>query len=186
MEHRLTVQGTDEVYLRTKQQMEIAEKLRKEQRTQPIKVPQPLSCCVNYAYVVLLCTIMLTGRTKAKALQPLERISPVPPTVRKPNRPKPPPPSYSKSTAVPGNKGPVLLQDKTSYPPQPKLLVTSSDPKLKSSSRSTYTLKERVIHMLALMPHTREQIVNRLKKGKNVYQKYAETFCHDYHSHQTK
>lgn len=40
MEHRLTVQGTDEVYLRAKQQMEIAEKLRKEQRTQQIKVPQ--------------------------------------------------------------------------------------------------------------------------------------------------
>lgn len=115
-----------------------------------------------YVYVLLLCTVMLTGRTKAKALQPLERISPVPPTVRKPNRPKPPPPSYSKSTAVPGNKGPILLQDKIA---QPKLLATS-DSKLKSSSRSTYTLKERVIHMLALMPHTREQIVNRLKKGK--------------------
>lgn len=40
MEHRLTVQGTDEVYVRTKKQMEIAEKLRKEQRTQEIKVPQ--------------------------------------------------------------------------------------------------------------------------------------------------
>ena len=39
MEHRLTVQGTDEVYERTKQQMEIAEKLRKEQRTQEIEVP---------------------------------------------------------------------------------------------------------------------------------------------------
>ena len=36
MEHRLTVQGTDEVYVRTKQQVEIAEKLRKEQRTQEV------------------------------------------------------------------------------------------------------------------------------------------------------
>lgn len=58
MEHRLTVQGTDEVYLRTKQQMEIAEKLRKEQRTQPIKVPQAqgvVLCMSMYCYYVLLC-----------------------------------------------------------------------------------------------------------------------------------
>lgn len=40
MEHRITVQGTDEVYARTKQQMERAEKLRKEQRAQEIEVPQ--------------------------------------------------------------------------------------------------------------------------------------------------
>ena len=39
MEHRLTVQATDEVYAHTKKQMEIAEKLRKDQRTQEIKVP---------------------------------------------------------------------------------------------------------------------------------------------------
>ncbi len=36
-EHRLTVQGTDEVYVRTKQQVKEAEKLRKEQRTQEIQ-----------------------------------------------------------------------------------------------------------------------------------------------------
>jgi hypothetical protein len=40
MEHRLTVQGTDEVYIRTKKQMEIAEKIRKEQRAREIKVPR--------------------------------------------------------------------------------------------------------------------------------------------------
>lgn len=40
MEHKLTVQGTDEVYVRTKEIWESAEKLRKGQRTQEIKVPQ--------------------------------------------------------------------------------------------------------------------------------------------------
>ena len=45
MEHRLTVQGTDEVYARTKKQMEIAVERRKEQRAQEIQVvPQGGEC----------------------------------------------------------------------------------------------------------------------------------------------
>lgn len=89
----------------------------------------------------------------------MERVSPVPATFRKPNRPKLPPPSLSKST---GNKA-GLLQVKPHYaPPKP---TAASDTKPKPSSRSTHSLKDRVIHMLALKPHTRENIVNKLKKG---------------------
>ena len=40
MEHKLTVQGTDEVYVRTKEIWESAEKQRKGQRTQEIQVVQ--------------------------------------------------------------------------------------------------------------------------------------------------
>ncbi len=38
MEHRLTVQGTEEVYARTKNQMKIVAERRKEQRPQEVKV----------------------------------------------------------------------------------------------------------------------------------------------------
>lgn len=40
MEHKLTVQATDEVYLQTKKNWESVEKLRKEKTAQEIKVPQ--------------------------------------------------------------------------------------------------------------------------------------------------
>lgn len=109
----------------------------------------------------LRCFFPSLGRHKAKVLQPVERISPVP--FRKPNRPKPPPPSCSKSTITKAG----LLQAYTQ--PKPS---TTSDSKPKPSSRSTHSLKDRVIHMLALKPHTREHIVNKLKKGN-----YFPTMC---------
>lgn len=103
-----------------------------------------------------------SGRPKVKALQSVERVSPVPAAFRKPNRPKPPPPSFSKSA---GNKA-GLLQIKPQFTP-PKLFTTS-DSKPKPNSRSKHSLKDRVIHMLALKPHTRQHIVNKLKKGKQI------------------
>lgn len=156
MEHRITVQGTDEVYKRTKQQMEKAEKLRKEQRTQEIKVPQSEDCKRNY---ILQLSLEYVGRK----LKP-ERISPVSVAVRKQSRPKPPV-SGSSKPAVVKRSGATSLSK-----PPPKTATTAlpmHDPKpsARPSGRSTHTLKERVIHILALKPHTREQLVANLKKG---------------------
>lgn len=159
MEHRLTVQGTNEVYVRTKQQMEIAEKLRKEQRTLQID-PQGESG-MNILLVQYWNFLLSLGRPKVKNLQPAERVSPVPAAIRKPNRPKPPPPSFSKSAA----NRPGFLQNKPQYPQ-----VTSDSKRSKSSSRNTHSLKDRVIHMLALKPHSREHIVTKLKKGEILAQ----------------
>ena len=165
MEHRITVQGTDEVYARTKQQMERAEKLRKEQRAQEIEVPQSKEQSLDdQAYLIFFLKL---GHNKLKPFQTAERVSPVPSAFRKPNRPKVPP---SKSTAI--NKSTASFSAKPHYPP-PKSSVSahpSADSKAssKQSSRSTYSLKDRVIHMLALKPHSRDHIVTKLKKGRMI------------------
>lgn len=61
-----------------------------------------------------------------------------------------------------------LIQAKQRCTQPPKIGPTTSDTKPKSAGRSTYSLKDRVIHMLALKPHTREHVVAKLKKGNHV------------------
>lgn len=94
-------------------------------------------------------------RSKSKAvLQPVERVSPVPAAFRKHTRPKPVPGSSKASKAS------SLLHPK----PTPAQTKTTTQPS-KPSSRSTYSLKDRVIYILALKPQARETIVAQLKKG---------------------
>ena len=121
--------------------------------------------CISY-----LSSIFYLGRSKAKALlQPVERVNPVPAAFRKQTRPKALIAGSSKSAAATG-KATSLLQPKATHV-QTKSMVqpASNESKVaKSSGRNTYSLKDRVIHMLALKPHTREQIVAGLKKGKFI------------------
>ena len=94
----------------------------------------------------------------------MDRVSPVPAAFRKHTRPKAPVPGSSKAAAnskvaVVPKPTPTLV--KSVVPP------ANTEPKTaKSSSRNIYSLKDRVIYMLALKPHTREHIVTKLKKGK--------------------
>lgn len=113
---------------------------------------------------MIIMWYLCQGRSKIKPFQSVERVSPVPAAFRKPTRPKPPPPSSSKSGMASKASGlhqskPLLTQPKTTAVP------ITSDPKPKSTSRSTHSLKDRIIHMLALKPYSREQIVSKLKKG---------------------
>ena len=168
MEHKITVQGTNEVYERTKQQMEIAEKLRKEQRTQEIKVPQGMDRGSSFMYFISVQYNNI-GRNKHKTFQPVtERVSPVP-ISRKPCRPKVPVSGFSKLLVKSGSSAMAKSQHSKSKTAAATAGALSYDSKpniAKQIGRNTHRLKDRVIHMLALRPQTREQIVAKLKKGK--------------------
>lgn len=64
-----------------------------------------------------------------------------------------------------GNKVFGLPQAKSHFTQVKTAVIPQTfDSKSKPASR-THSLKDRVIYMLALKPHTREHIVARLKKG---------------------
>ena len=115
----------------------------------------------------LSCDCSTVGRSssKAKPFQSIDRISPVPAALRKPNRPKPPPPSTSKPPSTAKISRLPLTKSHSTQPRVATTTTSSVDSKPKSTGRSTHSLKDRIIYMLALKPLPREQIVTKLKKG---------------------
>lgn len=114
LQHRLTVQGTDDVYIQTKDRMKKAEQERQGQKAQEIKLPSN------------------KGRSKASRFAQSSSSA------------------KASSSKVKPVALPALKQPLAKYP--------------SGSARSPRTLKERILHLLALKPQKRPDIVARLKK----------------------
>ncbi|XP_064391206.1 RNA polymerase II elongation factor ELL-like [Halichondria panicea] len=134
IDHRLTVQGNDQIFQSTKDRMKQVEQKRKETMTQEIKLPTK-------------------GRAKKpkstlKAPPPMDRTTPSP-TFRKPVKHAPPKSTSSVGKSSVGGAGGGRM---------------SSHTKLTAPVRVSLSLKERVIHFLAIKPQKRDEVLLKINK----------------------